>query len=145
MTIAKTIVKFTRPYGRYNRGEVAGFLPAQAERLLGRYAVIHRPDRAETLGLSIDGAAVQKVIDQGRAALSQQAEELARREADLAARLAQIEAREAALADGAPPALAPAPAVSPAVSPAVPSEVAPEAAPKASATAEDLPRQGRAK
>lgn len=39
----KTIVKFTKPWGRYNRGEIAGFAPDMAARLIGTVAAAHDP------------------------------------------------------------------------------------------------------
>lgn len=51
----KIILKFVKPWGAYNKGDIAGFLEDTAENLVkAKVAVPHEPDVAEVEGA--DGA-----------------------------------------------------------------------------------------
>jgi hypothetical protein len=83
-----TPVQFRQHSGKYNRGEVAGFLPARAAQLIASgVAVAYRaPTQAAATGTDPDAMA-----------LAQAAQDVARRAADLDAREAALKSREEAL------------------------------------------------
>ncbi|MCJ8139360.1 hypothetical protein [Falsirhodobacter halotolerans] len=157
----KTVVRFLKPYSRYNAGEVAGFDPLTANSLIhGRIAVKH-VKAPTTLNLKMDTAAATEAMAevkafagreekrlQGLADGIQQREseittrldareaDLDRREADLAARLAELDAAEGGDPDTADPAPA-----GDGTGPEPPNG----ATPPTGENQDDLPQQGTAK
>ncbi|MBI6628331.1 hypothetical protein [Pontibaca salina] len=99
--MSKTVVEIQRTWGRYVKGDVAGFEPAQAERLTGSKPPIAKlfkgetPQRAASAG-SADAADIAKRM----AALDEREKQLAAREAELELAAAAKPSSDAA---GAPP------------------------------------------
>ncbi|RVV99708.1 hypothetical protein EKE94_03230 [Mesobaculum littorinae] len=91
----RVILRFTKAWSKYNVGEIAGFDPGRARQLIGKVAKVHEPDEAT------DAALIE--------ARNAEAEEkrLIEREAAIAAREADLDRREAAMASPAPTAPAP--------------------------------------
>jgi DNA anti-recombination protein RmuC len=120
--MTKTILKFSRSWGRYNKGEVAGFAPDVAARLIGKVAVIFDPSAPVT--------AVNAAVQDAAADLASREAALAARERAVAEREAEVAEAEAFLiepeeADEAEP-------------------VKPEPEKPTGAKAKDLPMQGKA-
>lgn len=80
--MSKTVVEIQRTWGRYVKGDIAGFEPAQAKRLIDAKPAIAKPYKGEVrkTAAAPDGSA-----------------ELAKRMADLDEREKQLAAREAEL------------------------------------------------
>lgn len=81
----KVIVKFLRPHGRHNAGEIAGFMPETAAKLVAG---------AKPIAKAYDAKAEEEVA---KAAAANSAD-IAAREKALADREAELKAREEALA-----------------------------------------------
>ncbi|WP_276946671.1 hypothetical protein [Haematobacter massiliensis] len=81
--MSKTIVTFTRPWGRYNSGEVAGFHPAEAAQILGRFARLHSP------GDSVP-AVSPVALDEREERLNALAAQLATQQADIDRQRAEL-------------------------------------------------------
>ncbi|RII38994.1 hypothetical protein DL237_09965 [Pseudooceanicola sediminis] len=84
-----TPVQFRQHSGKYNRGEVAGFLPQRAAQLIASGVAVAYRAPTKAVAASADPEAM---------ALAQAAQDVARRAADLDAREAALAARESALA-----------------------------------------------
>lgn len=96
----KTIVTFTRHWGRYNAGDTAGFEAKRAAELVRSGVAVEGAGRpaTEIATLKLDVANLPEV-QQAIAGITAQAEALSAREAGLAQREAELAAREAALAE----------------------------------------------
>jgi hypothetical protein len=123
--MTKTILKFSRSWGRYNKGEVAGFAPDVAARLIGKVAVVFDPSAP----VAVVNAAVQDAT----------AVDLAAREAALAARERAVAEREAEVAEAEAFLIEPEEADE-----AEPVKPAPEPEKPSGSKAKDLPMQGKA-
>jgi hypothetical protein len=123
--MTKTILKFSRSWGRYNKGEVAGFAPDIAARLIGKVAVVFDPSAP----VAVVNAAAQD------AAVA----DLASREAALAARERAVAEREAEVAEAEAFLIEPEEADE-----AEPVKPAPEPEKPSGSKAKDLPMQGKA-
>ncbi|MGO4854917.1 hypothetical protein [Phaeovulum sp. W22_SRMD_FR3] len=119
--MTKTILKFSRSWGRYNKGEVAGFAPDIAARLIGKVAVVFDP----TAPVAVVNAAAQDAA----------AADLAAREAALAARERAVAEREAEVAEAEAFLIEPEEAEE--------EEPAPEPEKPSGSKAKDLPMQGK--
>lgn len=84
-----TPVQFRQHSGKYNRGEVAGFLPQRAAQLIASGVAVAYRAPTKAAAANADPEAL---------ALAQAAQDVARRAADLDAREAALAARESALA-----------------------------------------------
>jgi hypothetical protein len=124
--MTKTILKFSRSWGRYNKGEVAGFAPDVAARLIGKVAVVFDPSAP---------VAVVNAAAQDAAAVA----DLAAREAALAARERAVAEREAEVAEAEAFLIEPEEADE-----AEPVKPAPEPEKPTGSKAKDLPMQGKA-
>lgn len=98
----KTIVTFTRHWGRYNAGDTAGFEAKRAAELMRSGVAVEGAGRAKTgsvtLNVNVDVANLPE-MQEAIAGIAAQAEMLAAREAELAKREADLVAREVALAE----------------------------------------------
>ena len=121
--MTKTILKFSRSWGRYNKGEVAGFAPDVAARLIGKVAVV--------FDLSVPVLAAVPAQDT--------AADLAAREAALAARERAVAEREAEVAEAEAFLIEPEEADE-----AEAAKPAPETEKSGGGKAKDLPMQGKA-
>lgn len=96
----KTIVTFTRHWGRYNAGDTAGFEAKRAAELMRSGVAVEGAGRAKTGSVTLDiDVANLPEMQEAIAGIAAQAEVLAAREAELAKREADLVAREVALAE----------------------------------------------
>ncbi|MFC5737459.1 hypothetical protein [Sinirhodobacter huangdaonensis] len=96
----KTIVTFTRHWGRYNAGDTAGFEAKRAAELVRSGVAVEGAGRAKTGSVTLDiDVANLPEMQEAIAGIAAQAEVLAAREAELAKREADLVAREVALAE----------------------------------------------
>mgnify|MGYP003583940177 FL=1 len=96
----KTIVTFTRHWGRYNAGDTAGFEAKRAAELVRSGVAVEGAGRAKTGSITLDiDVANLPEMQEAIAGIAAQAEMLAAREAELAKREADLVAREVALAE----------------------------------------------
>ena len=124
--MARLLVKFTKGYSRYNKGDTAGFEPDVAQKLCegkGKVAKLMGdaadPDAGKSVVIGkVDTREVQEIVDRARTELlgrsqtlderehsvGKQEQVLLERETDLAARVSDVASREAALVETAKPA-----------------------------------------
>ncbi|MFD2173971.1 hypothetical protein [Rhodobacter lacus] len=100
--MAKIALRFIRPHGPFNTGEVAALEESAARALLARGVAekhARQPKVARSIGASVETDPALKdalaALEKAQADLDHRADELDAREAELAAREAEVAQREA--------------------------------------------------